>query len=279
MAKSSIVKILPSNKGIGVFFHTGIKFFLKSSCPVVGSIIGVLLKLFAISCTYAGTSCSSIAPTFILKTSLEYDCCWIEFYNKTAIKKAIDEYPELRAFIQRKFSNEESFFSHIQHANESVFTTFDRNDFLLGLIFGYGRGNAEYYCRRLEVGTCLKKLPFFRLFRNNLRPHICGGVLEFFFLDDHYENPKKVLLEKDLDALEIEWSWIEDVSWDLRRLCRPVPPYYLSLPFYISRYGSDSEDIRNRYLKARDCLATLLYKRKFKDVITTLANLSQKNSL
>ena len=108
------------------------------------------------------------SPTFILKTSLEYDCCWIEFYNKTTIKKAIDEYPELRAFIQRKFSNEESFFSHIQHANESVFTTFDRNDFLLGLIFGYGRGNAEYYCRRLEVGTCLKKLPFFRLFRNNL---------------------------------------------------------------------------------------------------------------
>jgi hypothetical protein len=191
----------------------------------------------------------------------------IEFFNKIALKRVISEHLELQKFVRKKFITTDGFFSHLQHTKESVFKTFARDDFLLGLVFGYGRDNSDYYCRRCDVGTYLNKAPFFEIFQNNLKPHICGGKLVFFFLDDFSGKHARPPLKEDFGSLENEWEWLQEVHWNLGELCAPIPPYYISLPFYVCRHGGDSEQIRNKYIKARDRLANLFYNRSFMEVI------------
>ena len=205
---------------------------------------------------------------FILKASATNNkSCFIEFINKVALRKVIRENPELQAFVKKRFVDTEGFFAYLQHSEESLYRTFKGNDFLLGLVLGYGRTNSEYYCRKCDVGMYLKKSPFFEIFQNNLHPHILGGVLVFFLLDDFSENSKEIPSVKNFNSLEEEWQWIQDISWDLRNSCESAPPHYLPLPFYICRHGGDSEAVRDKYLKARALLANLFYNRSFKEAL------------
>ena len=223
------------------------------------------------------------SPGFILKISeIDEGYFDIELFCKAAIKKVIAENEELQIFIKKKFVDIDGFFSHVQRTKKSFLKTFDYNDFLLGLMLGYGRDNAEYYCRRNEVGTSLKKYPFFSMLSedlivsDNLKPCVYGRATLSFFspYDFLYRFKGKIidfLPERKFDSLEAEWEWIKKVKWDLFPLRKPEPPDYIPLPFYICRHGGDSERVRSKYIQARERLANLFYKHSFTEVIANEA--------
>ena len=214
---------------------------------------------------------------FILKISGDWNqSCDIELFNIRALKKEILKHPELRTFIRKKFRNTASFLRHLRQTEESVFEVFDHRAFLLGLIFGYGRDNANYYCRLNEVSKSLRKYPHSSILSDCLKPNACAShSLSFFSLVCPREGQKTPITEKTFDSLEAEWEWIQQVQWDLSEISRPTPPFYIHLPFYICRHGNDSERTRNRYIEARDRLAHLFCNRPISKVIIEIASPSE----
>jgi hypothetical protein len=221
------------------------------------------------------------SPGFILKISRECGGCHdIELFNKAALRKVIAEHRELLVFIKKKFIDIDGFFSHVQHSKESVFATFNYNDFLLGLILGYGRDNSEYYCRINDAEFDLKRNALFSMFLDDLKPKSYGfRSLSFFFLESSKENYKCQKTKEKFDSLEAEWEWLQRVRWDLTDSCKAKPPYYIHLPFYICRHGGDSEQVRSKYIKARDRLANLFYNRSFTKIVAEMAAKKGKDTV
>ena len=211
---------------------------------------------------------------FILKISGEWDTSYdIEFFNIKALKKVIREHQELQIFIKKKFISLDGFFSHLRRTKKTIFETLNHEAFFLGLIFGYGRENSEYYCRVNEVSAHLKNETLFSLVSNDLKPHVCGhDSLSFFSLSSPSESCKGPITKGEIDSLEDEWELLQKIRWDITDSSRPKPPFYIHLPFYICRHGDDSERVRNKYIKARDRLAHLFYNRSFSEVIVETAS-------
>ena len=211
---------------------------------------------------------------FILRISGKWDGCYdIELFNKDAFRRIVTKHHELQEFIRKKYVDINGFFPHTQHSEECVFELFNHNAFLLGLIFGYGRDNAEYYCRMNEVEMILKKHPSFSIFPNDLKPNVHrSSTISFFSLDTCEECFKRPRPKGKFDSLEAEWKWIQKVCWDLTDSCTPKPPYYIRLPFYICRHGGDSEQVRNNYTKAQNRLAKLFYTYSFTNAVIEVAS-------
>ena len=106
------------------------------------------------------------------------------------------------------------------------------------------------------------------MFPNDLKPCMYGrATLSFFSPYFFKEKSIDYLPKRKFDSLETEWEWIKKVCWDLFPSREPEPPDYIPLPFYICRHGGDSEQVRNKYIKARERLANLFYKHSFTETI------------
>ena len=231
--------------------------YLREHPEVVERLFPFLTKVFEKS------------PGFILKIFGELNASYdIEFFNVRALKKVIFKHPELQAFIERKFIDMNGFLSHLKQTNESIFETFNHEAFLLGLILGYGRDNAEYYCRVNEVGAHFSKHPCFSILSNGLKPNVhMRYSLSFFSLDSSEECWETPATTRKFDSFDAELEWLQKVQWDLTEISRAKPPCYIHLPFYICRHSDNSERTRNKYIKARDRLANLFYSRSFSEAI------------
>ena len=90
--------------------------------------------------------------SFILQLQANTNYCFpFVLIHKPALIKVINENKELSDFVIKKFATTDRLFSHLKNSGETLFKTFEFNDFLLGLILGYGRSNSEYFCRRGEL--------------------------------------------------------------------------------------------------------------------------------
>jgi hypothetical protein len=222
------------------------------------------------------------SPNFIVQTPVRnkrFSFCLI---HKLALKRVINETEELKEFVRDRFLTVDRLFYHIQNTEESIFKIFKHKDFLLGLILGYGRANSEYYCRRNTIGEYLKKPPFFQLFPMVFNPNIyLYTPISIYFPDDYPRSSRKPTPKKEFGSLEAEWAWIRKMEWNLDKLCGPTPPYhshYAHLPFYICRHGGDSEQIRDKYIKARSRLANLFYKRIPTEVVLEEASKKSRHN-
>jgi hypothetical protein len=159
-----------------------------------------------------------------------------------------------------------------------VFEAFEFNDFLLGLVLGYGRSNSEYYCRRNALAEYLKTPLFFDVLPRIPHPRTCHmASIAFYFLDDYKRYTKAPTTKEGFSSLGAEWEWIKRVEWSLDNCQKPMPPYrldYPRLPFYICRHGGDSEQLRERYIKARNRLANLFYNRSSTEAVLREASRS-----
>jgi hypothetical protein len=206
------------------------------------------------------------STNFIVKAITDGKCYRIEFINKQAVRQVVLENYELQLFIDTKFRGLNNFFESLGSVDTDLFGLFE-DPFLIGLVLGYGRANSEYYCRRCVVGEYLKRYPVVCQLPFNPEPHKSYAVSQCFDSFSLENVVKEVPVTKGFWSLADEWSWIREVFWNLEDDCSPAPPYYISLPFYICRHGGDSEQVRDKYLKARDCLADLLYRHSFKEVV------------
>jgi hypothetical protein len=200
--------------------------------------------------------------TFILRMSEECDTIFsVDFIHKTALRRVIRENPELQLFIKKKFGSINAFFSCLHH--KSIFKALNYDNFLLGLVLGYGRANAEYYCRRDAIGEYLHKYQIMGCAPFLAKPGtlITGCLSAFYFLDTPSFDIPAPTPKEEFGSLEAEWEWIRRVEWNLDKQRKPKPPYYVRLPFYICRHGGDSELVRERYVKASGRLASLFCNR------------------
>ena len=217
--------------------------------------------------------------------------------HKAALAKVIRENKELCDFVAKKFSSVETLFSHLQTSQENLFKTFDFDDFLLGLVLGYGRTNSEYYCRKGDVGGylsasfCLAEC-LGSSFRDigSMRIYFCSGnffqkidpmacykpfLAISFFLNGVYKNEEIPVPKQEFGSLETELKWLRNVEWKVEGSRRTAPPYNLDyplLPFYTCRHGGDSEQVYQKYLKARDRLADLFCRRCPSEVVLEKAS-------
>jgi hypothetical protein len=211
------------------------------------------------------------SPTFIFRLSrFEETNFLMELINKQALAKVIRDDQKLQLFIVDKFSSIPKFFEKLASSGEPFFDLFDRNYYCISLALGYGKTNAEYYCQRSNVGHFLKKYPVVKMVPFISKPtprHVMPHSGRLFFLDEIFHLDAAPKLEKQFRSLEEEWQWIQDVSWNLPDSHEIKPPLYISLPSYVCRHGGDSEKVREKYVKACDCLASLLYKQTFTDAV------------
>ena len=70
---------------------------------------------------------------------------------------------------------------------------------------------------------------------------------------------------KTFVSLENEWHWMRKVMNKDRD--ETEVPYFFQLPFFISKKGVETDELRKKYCKARDRLAKKFYGRKFSEVI------------
>jgi hypothetical protein len=199
---------------------------------------------------------------FIFKTNEECDRFFhIELIHTAALRRLIRENKELQSFVMKKFGDVNALFSCLQ--NKSILKALDYDDFLLGLALGYGRDNAEYYCRRNAIGEYLRKYQADGCAPFLTAPGIVitGQLSAFYSLDIPSFDIPAPTPKKEFGSLEAEWEWIRRVEWDLRKQCKLKPPYFVRLPFYICRHGGDSESIREMYVKASGHLASLFCNR------------------
>lgn len=209
-----------------------------------------------------------VSSKFILKISKESDSSFgIELIHKPALKRVIRDNQELQSFIQEKFGCISVFFSYLK--NKSIFRALDHDDFLLGLVLGYGRDNAEYYCRKDAIGSYLRKDLIYVTAPLLAKPetNIYGGPIAVYSLELSSDSPPTSIPKEEFGSLEAEWKWIQKVEWNLEKQCVLKPPYYVHLPFYICRHGGDSEKVREGYLKASGHLANLYYKHSFAEAV------------
>ncbi len=202
----------------------------------------------------------------------------IQLIHKKALSNLIIRERTLRVFVEQNYGSEESFFRSLADLKKTMheFFHFDRE--LLGLVFGYGKSNAEYSFRSSLLAIYLKKYPRVYLLSFNPMPRISTinsyqrKVARFRF-EAPQPRPKPLPQFKSLDE---EWDWICQVNYTHRADTSPPPPYLFRLPSYRERTGGDSEEVRQKFLHARDRVANLFCGRKFSEVIAQEARKNQR---
>jgi hypothetical protein len=214
------------------------------------------------------------SPTFVLKIidrGPTFDP-EIELINIKALRGVIRENPTVNKFVRKKFLTEANFYSQLLNSRRNIFRVIE-DDEIIGYILGYSKSNIKYYLRRVEIGRYLQKYPLYRFHplpgakycRNSMRWNVSPCY-------------KHIKPSRGFKSLEAEWQWIQDVAWDLDADTSALPPYFVSLPFYICRHGGDSELARNRFKQASCKVAELFYKKSFQEAISERARDSFQES-
>ena len=187
--------------------------------------------------------------------------------NKQSLSKTISKYNRLRSFVIKKFKSTERFIKFLQDSDSSLFEALDYRYVLIGIAFGYGEENAEFFVRRIDLGLYLQKFPFVTQYPFEALPMV-GAIRDWnLIFDRQLGKPKSPKPSPDFPSFQDEWLSMKKVDWPLYLEVEPELPYYICLPAYISRHGEESERVHARYLRARDKLAKLFCGRKFSEVI------------
>lgn len=75
----------------------------------------------------------------------------------------------------------------------------------------------------------------------------------------------------DTDFTSLDQEWKEILRLEKNWEDKPVPPYYIFLPVYVAKSGPESDERAKMFLKAREKIAGLFYKKKFSAAIAEIA--------
>jgi hypothetical protein len=198
----------------------------------------------------------------------------IQLIHKRSLSSLIAKEEKLRAFVRQYYGSEEDLFRALKVSKKSLLECFHNDVEVLGLVFGYGKSNADYCNRFTMIGHYLKKYPCVRLLPFRSRPHIesitpTQAKRNLFRFQASPDKPNPL---PQFSSLEEEWEWIWCVKNPLRPGELPLAPYLFSLPQYKARTGGDADAVRQHFLRTRDKVAKLFCGRKFSEVITEAAS-------
>jgi hypothetical protein len=207
------------------------------------------------------------SPNFVLKVFSYGSLYFIELINRKSLRDLVNKNNIVRSFVKKEFDGEADFYSKVEDLRQKLHIILKKNEKITGYLLGYSKDNINYYLRRFEVGTFLQKYPLV------LFHPLPGG---------RYSNSCCVFMNRRLvyvpvkpssgfASLEAEWQWIKDIEWDIREESKPIPPYFVFLPFYICRHGGDSEMTRERYKKASHQIAEVFYNKSFQEAVAEIA--------
>lgn len=180
-----------------------------------------------------------------------------ELIHLPAIKKIASDNVYLKDFIKKNFQNEADFYEKLKDPQVKLFDILQQDPYIIGIVLGYGDANSEYFCRRCQIGSYLKKYYFggpFSFYKGACLPWVQESWPQNIKAPYALKKPEINLLFR---SLEKEWCWIQDVWWELDEEREAKPPYFIALPFYVCRHGGDSELTREKYKLARMKLAKL----------------------
>ena len=211
---------------------------------------------------------------FVLKVFYHGETYYsVELINKNSVRRVVQQNPIVRSFVKNLFKSEEDFYSQLEDPKRNVFNVVKFDDRMLGYLFGYGWMNIEYALRTTRVGTYLQKYPFVRFHPLPGGKYSGDGCFDCSSVFTNrrlfYEDLKP---SRGFDSLEDEWQWMKRVKWDIEKESCPEPPYFVYLPVYGCRHGDGSEELREKFKKARCQIAELLCNRKPSDVLADFAS-------
>lgn len=198
-----------------------------------------------------------------------------ELINIAAVKKLVAETKEVRDFIRQKYTNESQFYDALRNPKVKLFDVLKNDPYIIGLVLGYGRTNAAYFCQRSFVGRHLDKRYLdcalsFSCDDTCGRPGILAAKIEIPYAK------KKSLPDPGFASFGEEWAWVCSVWWNLHGNEEAKPPFFVRLPFYICRHGGDSEAIREKYEQAAQHLADLFYEKSFHQAVMEVVQKERK---
>ena len=203
---------------------------------------------------------------FIFKTLKKHG--YIELINKKALSIQIRKYKKLNDFVKKTYVSCDAFLKALESDDLDIFDAVEHDSVLIAIALGYGEENGNFFVRRCDVGEYLQKFPIVAFFPFDQRPSPFWAIprnTRYFRKPNLLPKPSLLPL---FESLEKEWQWIKSVSREFNRESYLEAPYYISLPGYISRYGSESDMIHDKFLKSKETLARMFCGRKFSEVIT-----------
>jgi hypothetical protein len=203
------------------------------------------------------------SPNFVLKIFSEGPCHSVELINRKAVRELVRNNHVVQAFIKKEFKCEDDFYSKIEDPNQDIHKILKKDAKIIGYLLGYCKTNVEYYIRRIELGTYLQKYPWVCF-----HPLPGGKYSDYpFVFTNRRLRYERLRPSKGFRSLTEEYEWIKQVEWDIREESKPVPPFFVSLPFYICRHGNQSEFDRERLRKARCKVAELFYNKSSRKAV------------
>jgi hypothetical protein len=194
--------------------------------------------------------------------------------NKKELRKAIKHNSYLMEFINNKHGGSSGFFKRLQDNSSSLFKDiFFYDDRALGIAFGYGQHNADYYMQ-LEYADDAKiriKQTLFCLERH-LSPFsyvVCKGfplpkITEMLIEQPPFTMPNS-RLKPTRDALD-------NLAYNFPLL---DPPYLFEIPPFVAKKSQETQKILERYRKARDILAKQYCKKPFAQILQDIIDKSR----
>lgn len=218
------------------------------------------------------------SPKFILKIfELQPRLYNIILVHKKALETVVLEDPLLCEFVRRKFHDIHGLYCDLEDSKKNIFSTFDSDPILLGIVLGYGRNNSEFFSRRCKLGQQLGKLSRHPLSRFASQPTLfsfCtarGAYIQAYLSRQccHSDIMPKVHTSK-FQSLEDEWAWIEENYMPIHY---DIPPILFKTPTFIACKGAESERLIQRFALAADKIAILFEE---KELTVFLAEEAQK---
>ncbi len=208
------------------------------------------------------TSLKSIfkdSDRFVLKTAGFCGEYKLELIHRKALGQLVAKNTFLQRYIKSEFQSEKEFYKKLEDPETSVFRII-KDEFILGILFGYGEENAEHFCRRSILGYHLKKPPYVWFINPDINIWTCLLKPDFPQMIDFPYTAYVPEVMYGFDSLESEWEWRKMMNWDMWSMVEEStakPPYFINLPSYVCTHTSESKIIREKYIRARKKLARL----------------------
>lgn len=212
------------------------------------------------------------SPRFILKIfEVRPRLYTIILVHKNALNQIILEEPILNEFVVEKFGEVQNLLDNLADPQNDLFSTFDADPILLGIVLGYGKENSEFFFRRSEIGRYLGKFPLRSMPRVVSHPTLFSFYpardmhIQAFLSRQccHLDATPKSCSNK-FASLEQEWSWIEENTMPIHN---DLPPVLFKVPVFIACKSHESKEKIRKFTTAMTRLVHLFEKKKVSVVI------------
>ena len=183
------------------------------------------------------------------------DYCLGLLISRKALIRQVLKYPRLEEFVLNRFGSVKLFLHKIKASGKHLFDLLENDNVLISIVLGYGKTNGEFYLRYLKLANYLQKYPLVSVypFQNFPSPGLIKGFS--FFLCHLFKSISRPPLRSPWKSLEEEYQWMESVIMPSDK--EAEPPFFITPPRYMARRCPESDEIRERYIKAKDALAKL----------------------